>query len=304
MAHVEERKMKNKLNLEEAIKQNNYSELSNFINESINKLKVFFDALDLVELENEIERKKSNFSFLVKKEIVEKNVHFLFGRYIGYIDFLYEQLAKEYKEKGFKESLASLDISDIPHVNDIMVTIYQQEGIRHGALAEKVGIEKSTLSGIMDKLVKKGAVRFSRPGKYKYYYLTELGNRYYINNRAIIEAETNIDALTEQLLLALSKEEDANGKLIQIITALCDGKNVFKGYKSNTQEKVNPSMIFAGIPTIKQLHVMFPDTSIHTVNDASVLSLNSKSDIISLFNNNSNNLVEYPGIPIIELVNA
>lgn len=296
--------MKNKLNLEEAIKQNNYSELSNFINESINQLKVFFDALDLVELENEIERKKSNFSFLVKKEIVEKNVHFLFGRYIGYIDFLYEQLAKEYKEKGFKESLASLDISDIPHVNDIMVTIYQQEGIRHGALAEKVGIEKSTLSGIMDKLVKKGAVRFSRPGKYKYYYLTELGNRYYINNRAIIEAETNIDALTEQLLLALSKEEDANGKLIQIITALCDGKNVFKGYKSNTQEKVNPSMIFAGIPTIKQLHVMFPDTSIHTVNDASVLSLNSKSDIISLFNNNSNNLVEYPGIPIMELVNA
>ena len=109
-------------------------------------------------------------------------------------------------------------------------------------------------------------------------YLTELGNRYYDNNRTIIESETNIDALTEQLLLALSKEDDANGKLIQIITALCDGKNVFKGYKSNTQEKVNPSIIFAGIPTIKQLNVMFPDTSIHTVNDAVVLSLNSKND--------------------------
>ena len=296
--------MNNKLNLEEAIKQNNYLELSNYINESINQLKAFFDTLDLVELETEIERKKSNFSFLVKKEIIEKNIHFLFGRYIGYIDFLYEQLAKEYKEKGFKESLAALNISDIPHVNDIIVTIYQQEGIRHGNLAEKVGIEKSTLSGIMDKLVKKGAVRFSRPGKYKYYYLTELGNRYYDNNRTIIESETNIDALTEQLLLALSKEDDANGKLIQIITALCDGKNVFKGYKSNTQEKVNPSIIFAGIPTIKQLNVMFPDTSIHTVNDAVVLSLNSKNDIISLFNNNNNNLVECPEIPIIELVNA
>ena len=296
--------MNNKLNLEEAIKQNNYSELRNYINESINQLKAFFDTLDLVELENEIERKKSNFSFLVKKEILEKNIHFLFGRYIGYIDFLYEQLAKEYKEKSFKESLAALNISDIPHVNDIIVTIYQQEGIRHGNLAEKVGIEKSTLSGIMDKLVKRGAVRFSRPGKYKYYYLTELGNRYYDNNRTIIEAETNIDALTEQLLLALSKEEDANGKLIQIITALCDGKNVFKGYKSNTQERVNPSIIFAGIPTIKQLNVMFLNTSIYTANDAVVVSLNSKNDIISLFNNNNNNLVEYPNIPIIELVNT
>ena len=99
---------------------------------------------------------------------MEKNIHFLFGRYIGHIDFLYEQLAKEYKEKSFKESLSVLNISDIPHVNDIIVTIYQQGGIRHGILAEKVGIEKSTLSGIMDKLVKKGAVRFSRPGKYKF----------------------------------------------------------------------------------------------------------------------------------------
>lgn len=295
--------MDKNINLEESLEQNNYSNVSAYVSESINRLKMFLNKLELTALEDEIEHKKAKFSFLVKKELAQKDVHFLFGRYIGFIDALYEQLPKVYKEKIFRDSLESCDISDIPHVNDIIVTIRQDEGIRHGKLAEKVGIEKSTLSGIMDKLVEKRAVRFSRPGKYKYYFLTELGDKYYENNRIIIEAETNLDALTEQLLLALSKEEDANGKLLQIITALCEGKNVFKGYKAKTKEKVNPSLIFAGIPTIKQLNVLFSDTSVHTVNNAWMLSINPEKPIIFLLDKNNNDFATCPQFSIKDLVN-
>ena len=44
--------MNNKLNLEEAIKQNNYLELSNYINESINQT---VDGMNLEELIRETE---------------------------------------------------------------------------------------------------------------------------------------------------------------------------------------------------------------------------------------------------------
>lgn len=292
------------IKLEDALEKKDYENLIACIQDSIERLKTYSSNADLAGLEGEIEQKKSILSFRVKKKLVEKNVDFAFGRYIGYVDALYEQLVKAYKEKNFRDTLETYDISDIPHVNDIIITIKQDEGIRHGNLAEKVGIEKSTLSGIMDRLVERGAIRFSRPGKYKYYYLTELGNSYYEKNRMIIEAETNIDALTEQLLLALSKEDDANGKLLQIITALCEGKNVFDGYKSKTKEKVNPSIVFAGIPTIRQLNVLFPDNSVHTINNGIVLSFNPKQSIIYLSDENKNDFAECSQLSIMDLANV
>ena len=292
------------IEFEEALEKNDYANLIVCIQESIERLKIYLNNSDLAGLAGEIEQKKSKLSFSVKKKVVEKNVDFAFGRYIGYVNALYEQLAKAYKEKNFRDTLEACDISDIPHVNDIIVTIRHNEGIRHGNLAEEVGIEKSTLSGIMDKLVEKGAIRYSRPGKYKYYYLTELGNNYYEKNKVIIEAETNIDALTEQLLLALSKEENANEKVLQIITALCKGKNVFKGYKSRTEEKVNPSFIFAGIPTIRQLRVWSPDNSVHIIDGGIVYGFNSKQSIIYLVDKNKNDFAESPKLPVMGLANV
>ena len=292
------------IKIADALEKNDYANLITCIQDSIERLKTYCNNADLTGVEGEIEREKSSLSFRVKKKIVEKSVDFAFGRYIGYVDALYEQLAKAHKEKSFSDTLEAYDISDIPHVNDIIVTIRKDEGIRHGNLADKVGIEKSTLSGIMDKLVERGAIRFSRPGKFKYYYLTELGNSYYEKNKMIIEAETNIDALTEQLLLALSKEDDANGKLLQIISALCEGKNIFAGYKSKTKEKVNPSIVFAGIPTIRQLNVLFPDNSVHTINNGIVLSFNPKQSIIYLSDENKNDFTECSQLSIMELANV
>ena len=104
--------------------------------------------------------------------MIDENSHFILGRYVGYLDLLYKQLSYKAREKAFIDEINCYSVSEIPHVNDIISTLYHEEGIRHGRLAEKVGIEKSTLTGIMDRLVNNKVVKFSRPGKYKYYYLT------------------------------------------------------------------------------------------------------------------------------------
>ena len=77
--------MNKNINLEEALEQNNYADVSVYISESINQLKTFLYKQEITALEDEIEKKKAGYSFLVKKELVKKNVHFLFGRYIGFV---------------------------------------------------------------------------------------------------------------------------------------------------------------------------------------------------------------------------
>lgn len=296
------------INIEEALKQNNYDAIRSVIQERTSVLISLFHDSSFELLEKEIEREKAQLSFWVKKELVERSVHFLFGRYIGIIDAIDQQLAAEYTQKSLINSINSYDISEIPHINDIIATVWQDEGIRHGKLAEKVGIEKSTLTGIMDKLVEKKVVCFSRPGKYKYYYLTDFGKKYYNDNRINIEAETNIDALTEQLLLALSKDDNANNTIIHIIKVLCEGHNNFKGFNAKTTGKVDPAYIFAGIPTIKQINVMFPDVPMHTVNNAEVYSINPNGAVqekfVMLSSNNDNHFIRHPKFSITSIINA
>ena len=37
--------------------------------------------------------------YFVKKELTKQNIDFIFGRYVGFVDAIYEHLAKTYKEK-------------------------------------------------------------------------------------------------------------------------------------------------------------------------------------------------------------
>lgn len=273
--------------IETLIEKEDFSATSENIQENIVLLKGLLKRAELNKLGGEVERSKTGLALLVKKELTQKNIHFLLGRYIGYIDALDEYLSIELRKKTLKDTINSFDISEIPHVNDIIVAVLKNEGIRHGKLAECVGIDKSTLTGLVDKLVDRGVITFSRPGKYKYYYLTELGRKYYEDNKIIIDSETNINALTEQLLLALSKEDDVNGKILTIIQKLTQGKHLFKGYKSKVEDRINTALIFAGIPKIEPINVMLPDTSLHKVDNALAIILSSEERAVCLFDSDS-----------------
>ena len=280
--------MKRIADFEEAFEQNDYERIFLYIQERSEKLEQLFQERNLEQLERDLEYEKNIFAYFVKRECVEKNMHFIFGRYIGLLDALYEQLIEQSSEQLLEKEIDDYDISQIPHVNDIIVTIQKNEGIRHGNLAEKVGIEKSTLTGIMERLVDKEVVKFSRPGKYKYYYLSELGRKYYEKNKKLIEVGTDIDALIEQLMVCLSKEDNVTDKVLQIITTLCKGNSKLSGYNSKAKGRIETETIFATIPAIKPINVMFPDTNqIHKIDQAITCYINPEKPIVALINNNN-----------------
>lgn len=288
---------------EKVFEQNNYEKFFLYIQEKSEQLELLFQEQNLEQLESDLEREKNIFSYFVKKEYVEKNIHFIFGRYIGLLDALYEQLIEQSSQRMLEKEIDDYDISQIPHVNDIIVTIHKNEGIRHGNLAERVGIEKSTLTGIMERLVDKEVVKFSRPGKYKYYYLSDLGKKYFEKNKKLIEIGTDIDALIEQLLVCLSKEDKVTDKVLQIITTLCKGNSKLSGYNSKAKERVDTEMIFATIPSIKPINVMFPDTKqIHKINQAVTCYLNSEEPIVTLIDNSNNNFTDYSQITVLDYI--
>lgn len=289
--------------MENLVACEDYATAESRIQDDLNILREYLFSSKLEDLEEEIERKKASLSRLAKREQFGKNIHFLVGRYIGYLNALDDYTSVAVRKKAFRDSINSYSISEIPHVNDIILTVMRNEGIRHGKLAECVGIEKSTLTGIMDRLVEKGAISFSRPGKYKYYYLTEIGRQYYEENRAIIDAETDIDALTEQLLLALSKEEDINQKMVMVIRKIFEGKNAFEGYKS--REHIEPALVFAGIPTIKPINVMTSNSQPIEIDHALTMLVDQEDPVVYLLEKKhsvSNNLYENVGAQLSQVI--
>ena len=77
------------------------------------------------------------------------------------------------------------EVSDVPMAKDIIDCIYHNSGIRDEQIAEKLDVDYNNEHYIksfkiaLDKLLDKGFMTFSRPGKWPYYYLTEKGNQYY-----------------------------------------------------------------------------------------------------------------------------
>lgn len=262
------------------INNKDYDYIYEFINNSVDAIVRDLYDDELKKVLTTIEREKSIFSMIDKQESVEKNKHYLIGKYVGFIYAVDKFLSIALPKKNLDNVVNSLNVYEIPHINDIIITIIKNEGIRHGKLADEIGIKKSTLTGIMEKLVSKGIVTFSRPGKYKYYYVTDLGKEYYKHNKGVINSMSNIDSLTEQLLVAISKEDDANGKLISIIEALTKGKHCFKEYEAKSKGKIKPETIFAHMPRIKPVNVAIEEGNVYTVdNGLSLIDCNGRNTV-------------------------
>lgn len=128
------------------------------------------------KLKHDVAYQKRMTEWLVQKYTAEENIDYFAGVFIGLLYALDAHLFAH----DLEEQTGNLDVAaeDIPHFQEILYAIEAQDGIRHGKLAELVGIDRSTLTGIMDRIILSDAVIFSRPGKFKYYYLTGLGKRY------------------------------------------------------------------------------------------------------------------------------
>lgn len=111
-----------------------------------------------------------------KLECPELNVSvpYHLGRLDGYTE-LFEQLfrAKE-RERAVR------DEPDLKtgKARQILLALYQVGEMRHGELAEAVGSPCNSLTGIMKKVLRSGAVESVRSGRNTRYHLTEAGRQY------------------------------------------------------------------------------------------------------------------------------
>jgi len=205
--------------------------------ESLTKL---FQKKQVFDLQKKVDLHKKKVHYCAKKEIKSENVSFAIGRYYGMLEALSGCVDDMVKKERVLNEINSSGFEKIPHLNDIIAIIATNPGIRHGELAKKVGIERNTLTSITDRLVECNVITFSRPGKFKYYYLTNLGSSYYEDNLIHIKESLSLDYLIEQLVLVMSRSTSPMEIAEKVLHSLNVGQHKFKEYKASNSDQIDP----------------------------------------------------------------
>lgn len=202
--------------IETAVSEGSSEKVQAYIDDRIRCFQKLALERDTAKLKKELTCEYRLCDWLIQKYTTEKNVDYFFGYFVGLLTSFKNQVTAEFKSKH----VDLIGDVNVPHLDDILFTIEEQEGIRHGKLAEVIGIEKSTLTGIMERVIASGAVVFSRPGKYKFYFLTEAGRNYCNNHRKHYTSRRTIDTLVEDLIELINRESnpaETVGKVVQTI---------------------------------------------------------------------------------------
>ena len=178
------------------------------------------------ELKSEVIYQDRLLDWLVQKYETEKDIGYSIGFLYGVMSVMKEYISKFYINEHMNRTIEKLDAIRLPHFNDILYAIEKEEGIQHGKLADAIGVDKSTLTGIMEKVISSGAVTFTRPGKFKYYYLSPAGKNYCADKRKQYETVYNIDALIEQLTSLVNREKNPSEVVSKIVKELYERKQM------------------------------------------------------------------------------
>lgn len=202
--------------IETAVSEGSFEKVQQYTEERIRFFQKLALERDTTKLKKTLTCEYKLCDWLIQKYTYEKNIDYIFGCFVGMLTSFKNQLTTEYKNQR-ADLIGQINV---PHLEDILFAIEEQEGIRHGKLAEVIGVERSTLTGIMDRIVASGAVVFSRPGKYKFYYLTESGKEYCNKNRKRYRPSKTIDVIVEELIELINREPSPSetvGKVVQTI---------------------------------------------------------------------------------------
>lgn len=159
-------------------------------------------------------------SYYAKVEKTEGNIHFARGRIIGILE-VYNYLLATYlnKTQYFKKNYdISAAIKTISHGAEILNRLSLNHGVQHKELSSAIGIDNSTLTGIMEKLIKLQVVDCNRIGKFKFYYLSESGQNYIVDGKMhrielIEELQRKLEEANQQILI---EKEKYNQQLINL----------------------------------------------------------------------------------------
>lgn len=275
---------------ESAVLERKTEDIQAYLDKLLESFMILLDKRQVFDLEKRVDLHKKKMYYSARKEIKNKNVSFAIGRYYGILEILSKCVDNLVRKERVQNEIHSSNFEKIPHLNDIISVIALNPGIRHGELAKKVGIERNTLTGIADRLVESDIITFSRPGKFKYYYLTVDGKKYYDENLAHFQEEMDIDYLIEQLLLLVSKSNTPSDLVAKILNSLLDGQHKFKEYKSNNKKKIDPLKFIPKIIATKPAYVSISNSEESMYVDSATIytfDQNLASESFICFNNSS-----------------
>ena len=131
---------------------------------------------EYAKLEEIIERDKNIFAYINTKKIVDGNLDYILGTYIGYL-----QAMEEIAEINIRKENATKVVTEIGY--DVVKKIFDMLINREYGLIETniniAGIDKDNFERIMYLLVRENLIKYTRPGRYKFYYISEFGKKYY-----------------------------------------------------------------------------------------------------------------------------
>lgn len=226
--------------LETATIERKTTEIQQYISDFSEYLTLLYKKKNLTSLQKTVNALKNKVVDFVRNEVDNDNIGFAIGRYAGIVEVFENIVVDAIRKENVIIRINESSLEEIPHIYDVILHVANNPGIRHGKLAEKVGIEKNTLTSIMDKLVDVDLITFSRPGKFKYYYLTQSGENYYNSNLEKFNSNYSLDFLIEQMLLILSHSDKPSETVADIMKALYEGEYKFDGYKSKKSDAIDP----------------------------------------------------------------
>lgn len=131
------------------------------------------------------------------------------GTLNGYIEIFWELFREEEQDSR----VIALSAAQSAKTDQILLCLYTKnggQGMRHGELADSIGVSYSALTNTMKRILHSGAVEAARSGKNTYYTLTKAGRRYCAKKQK--EARSDQNKLANQILQDIMNRLAANGK--------------------------------------------------------------------------------------------
>ena len=280
---------------ESAVLEKKAADIQAYLDALLESLTKLFQKKQVFDLQKKVDLHKKKVHYCARKEIRSENVSFAIGRYYGMLEALGECVDDLVKKERVLNEINTSGFEKTPHLNDIIMSIAANPGIRHGELAKKVGIERNTLTGITDRLVESDVITFSRPGKFKYYYLTNLGKSYYEDNLVHLQESLSLDYLIEQLVLVVSKSDYPTEIAMKVVHSFLDGQHRFKDFKASNTHKINPLKIIPDIIANKPAYIMTSNSAGPAYSDmADIVEFEPdiSEDVYVCFRNSNKNIVD------------
>ena len=150
--------------------------ISNQINSQKDLLTSLLKEEKYDKLEEIIDKEKNIFAYINTKNIVDGNLDYIVGTYVGYLQAMEEIARINIRKENATELVREIGYDIVKSVFDMLID-------REYGLIETniniVGVDKNTQETILNLLFKENLIKYTRPGRYKFYYISEFGKKYY-----------------------------------------------------------------------------------------------------------------------------